>query len=202
MFLSVLAFALTFALTFVLTFGVRWDRVHGNGEVRALKPTALGCVPTIKIEKSVSQQPLLLKAQFLSPLWSPLWSLFGAMSASSCSAAISKAQASHLLKELESGKTRRGVVLSSEELATRRAEYDRYKASVRSFTGARLRSFLADQEKRTTAHITSEATRVVSEVTAVLSPVVAMARGEVVLEGSKSAAAEGSLQRGPGNPCQ
>ena len=40
--------------------------MHGNGEVRALKHTALGGVPTIKIEKSVSQQPLLLKAQLLS----------------------------------------------------------------------------------------------------------------------------------------
>ena len=120
--------------------------MRGNGEVCALKHTALGCAPTIKIEKSVSQQPLLLKAQFMLPLWSPLWSLFAAMSASSCSAAISKAQASHLLKELESGKSRRGVVLSPEELATRQEAYDRCKASVRSFTGARLRSFLADQE--------------------------------------------------------
>ena len=38
--------------------------MHGHGELCALKCTALRCVSTIKIEKSVSQQPLLLKRNF------------------------------------------------------------------------------------------------------------------------------------------
>ena len=96
---------------------------------------------------------------------------------------ISKYTALHYKKEILAGKTRRGLLLSEDDLAKRRIDLERYEASIhRPQHATRLRKFLTEQEGRMKTHVTEEANRVVNQLETSMRPVLAMVRGEVMLE--------------------